>query len=178
MCPQQGSETSQETEHLVWTTWCFGSVATIQQPRVRNNADRWLLHSFQWLICQICIWCGEPSPAECTDMTAGTTSCESVSTVKYIWEHIRGGWVRIVMSLYYIFSENTIRVRWLGFDVLFLPTVGVIYRMHSFGNVKKNLFFLDITRWILRFTHFTCSQIYVTNSDFMYMNCTMGEEIL
>lgn len=108
MCPQQGSETSQETEHLVWTTWCFGSVATIQQPQVRNNADRWLLHSFQWLICQIYIWCGEPSPAECTDMTTGTTSCESVSTVKYIWEHIRGGWAWIVMSLYYTFSENTV----------------------------------------------------------------------
>lgn len=148
MCPQQGSETSQETEHLVWITWCFGSVATIQQPRVRNNADRWLLHSFQRLICQICIWCGEPSPAECTDMTTGTTSCESVSTVKYIWENIRGGWVRRVMSLYYTFSENTVSHKMTSMyyfcPLWVLSTVCTTWkrktRQHTFGNLKKNYF--------------------------------------
>lgn len=44
----------------------------------------WLLHSFQRLIRQIRIWCGEPSPAERTAMKAGTASRESVSTV-IIW---------------------------------------------------------------------------------------------
>lgn len=51
---------------------------------------------FQRLICQIHIWCGDPSPAECTDMIAGTTSRESVSAVIiWLWESIRGGWVLI-----------------------------------------------------------------------------------
>lgn len=89
---------SQEAKHLVWREWCFGSVAPTQQPWVRKHADadRRPLHSFHRLICQIRIWCGEPSPAECTDMIAGTTSRESVSAVIiWLWESIWGGWVLI-----------------------------------------------------------------------------------
>lgn len=65
---------------------------------IRNmlGADWWLLHSSERLIGQMCIWCGEPSPAECTDMIAGTISSESVlAVIIWLWESIWGGWVLI-----------------------------------------------------------------------------------
>lgn len=96
----------------------FYSDYTAASSQTRVDVDRRLLHSFQWLICQMCIWCGEPSPAECTAMIAGTTSRESVTTVNiWLWESIWGGWVLIFYhSLNNMFAwkmfDHT-RVRWL-----------------------------------------------------------------
>lgn len=146
MCPQQGRETLVPAPRLnIWfgekmVLWfCSDYTAASSQKHV----DWWLLHSFQRLICQIRIWCGGPSPAECTDMIAGTTSRESVSTVIiWLWESIWGGWVLIFyhslnnMFAWKIFYHT--RVRWLVFEVLFLPTVDVIYCMY---NLKRKTYY-------------------------------------
>lgn len=89
MCPQQGRENlgsghedrTSDLERMV--LWFFGADAAATSEKL-VDADGRLLHSFERLIRQIHIWCGEPSPAECTDMRAGTTSRESVSAV-IIW---------------------------------------------------------------------------------------------
>lgn len=116
------------------TVLWFCSNYTAVSSQIHVDADLRLLHSFLRLICQICIWCGGCSPAECTDMIAGTTARQSVSTVNIrLWESIWGGWVLIFyhylnnMFAWKIFYHT--RVRWLVFEVLFPPTVVVIYCM-------------------------------------------------
>lgn len=84
MCAQQGRETlvpARRLERLVWrkmVLWLCSDYT--KQPHVDGDC---YIH-FKRLICQIRIWCDEPSPAECTAMIAGTTARESVSTV-IIW---------------------------------------------------------------------------------------------
>lgn len=77
-----------------------------KQPHVDGDC---YIH-FKRLICQIRIWCDEPSPAECTAMIAGTTARESVSTVIiWLWERIWGGWVLIFyhsLNNMFFSSEN------------------------------------------------------------------------
>lgn len=153
----------------------FYSNYTAASSQTHVDVDRRLLHSFQRLICQMCIWCDEPSPAECTAMRAGTTSCESVLTVNiWLWESVRGGWVLIFyhslnnMFAWKIFDHTNIR--WLVFEVLFLPFVDVIYCMYCIIWKKRIIVYSVIWVWYLslhiyavffclRVCTFTCSQI-------------------
>lgn len=137
----------------------FYSDYTAASSQTHVDVDRRLLHSFQRLICQMCIWCGEPSPAGCTAMIAGTTSCESVLTVNiWLWESIWGGWVLIFyhslnnMFAWKIFYHT--RVRWLVFEVLFLPTVDVIYWVY---NLKKTYYCVFCNLNVLSFLTYLCS---------------------
>lgn len=158
----------------------------------------WLLHSFKRLICQIRIWCGEPSPAERTAMKAGTTSRESVSTaIIWLWESIWGGWVLIFyhslnnMFAWKIFYHT--RVRWLVFEVLFLPTVDVIYCVCIIWKKNKHIIMYSVI-WLcyLSLHIYAVSFVYMfvllhaVKSNYnriqilivLWINCTMGAAIL
>lgn len=144
MCSQQGRETlvaAKETEHLVWRKWCFGSVATIQQPQVRNmvTGDCYIHFKKTNLPNTHLVWWAFTCWAHNYD--SRNSFCESVSTVIiWLWESIWGGWVLIFYhSLNNMFVWKTFyhtRVRWLVFEVLFLPTVDVIYCMYNWQKRK------------------------------------------
>lgn len=157
---------SRVTEHLVWRKMVLWLCSDYTAASSQKHVDWRLLHSFQGLICQIRIWCGEPSPAECTAMIAGTTSCESVSTVIiWLWESIRGGWVLIFYhSLNKMFAwkifEHT-RVRWLVFEVLFLPTVDVIYCMYNLKTTKHIIVYPVIWMCYLSLHNYAVSFVYM-----------------
>lgn len=135
----------------------------------QGHDDRWLLHSFQRLICQMRIWCGEPSPAECTAVIAGTASRESVTTVIiWLWESIWGGWVLIFhhslnnMFAWKVFFFYYTWVRWLVFEVLFLPTVDVIiYCMCSLTKKKLIIVYPVIWMCYLSLHNYAVSFVYM-----------------
>lgn len=128
-------------------------------------------------------------------MITGTTARESVATVNiWLWESIWGGWVLIFYLLNNMFAWKIFyhtRVRWLVVEVLFPPTVDVIYSMYN--SKRKTYSFVFCSLNVLSFlTHCTYAVSFVcifhmqSNqtiieykiSIVLCVNCTMGAAIL
>lgn len=181
----------EETEQMVWRKWCFGSSAMTEQPHARNMWTGGRYIHFKDLTCQIRNWCGETLPAERTAVIVRTT-CESESTVTiWLWESIRRGWVQLLYhslnNMFWKIHYHT-QVKWLDFEVLFLPAVDGIY------NFKKNTkVLLYSVIWMCNLSlhtyvdSFTCLYFYMQSNqtiieyDFLTVlciHCIMGAEIL
>lgn len=156
----------------------------------------WLLHSFQRLICQIHIWwaftCWVHSYDSRNSFPWVSVHCNYMA----IWESIWGGWVLIFHhSLNNMFAWKILyhtRVRWLVFEVLFLPTVDVIYCMCNLKQKQHITVYSVIWMCYLSLHNYAVSFVYMfvllhaVKSNYnriqilivLCINCTMGAAIL